>query len=97
MKVRFYCDIPSQGVRIAGPNSWPLVAWSDPTAAVIAGFTRVAFDVDMPPHLVWPRHDEMAPPATGVVVDGGQSGKLAVPQPIRTPEDVAAIFKAAGE
>ena len=69
MKVRFYCDIPSQGVRISGPNSWSLCAWTDPTAAVMTGFTRVAFDVEMPPHLVLPPHDETAPPTDGFVVE----------------------------
>lgn len=73
MKVRFYCDIPSQGVRTAGPNSWPLVALTNPVATVTAGFTRVAFDVEMPSHLVLPLHDETAPPTGGVVVEEGKT------------------------
>jgi hypothetical protein len=34
-------------------------------------FTRVAFDVDMPPTLVLPPHDVMAPSAPAVVLEEG--------------------------
>jgi hypothetical protein len=74
MKVRFYVDIPSQGVRVTGANSWCLCAMSNPhNGAVSPGFTRVAFDVDMPPNLVFPPHDLIAPPSTAVVLEEGQS------------------------
>lgn len=66
MKVRFYCDIPSHGVRLHGQGAWPLVAWSLPPAVVIEGWTRVAFDVDMPPGLVVPEHDVIAPAGAAV-------------------------------
>jgi hypothetical protein len=73
MKVRFYCDIPSQGVRVTGDAGWCLMAMSNPhNGTVSPGFTRVAFDVDMPPNLVLPPHDLIAPSAPAVVLEEGQ-------------------------
>lgn len=69
MKVRFYVDVPSHGVRV---NNWPLVAWTSPAAAVLIGNTRVAFDVDMPPDLVLPPHDVMAPAGAAATVEVGE-------------------------
>lgn len=60
MKVRFYCDIPSNGVRVQGSNAWSLCALTAPHPSVMQGYTRVAFDVDLPPNLVLPPHDVMA-------------------------------------
>lgn len=72
MKVRFYCDIPSHGVRVTGPNAWSLYATTTPVSGnAMKDFTRVAFDVDMPPTLVLPPHDVMAPSAPAVVLEEG--------------------------
>jgi hypothetical protein len=72
MKVRFYCDIPSQGVRITGQHSWSLYASTSPsTGPATYGYTRVAFDVDMPPNLVLPPHDVMALPTSATVLEEG--------------------------
>jgi len=77
MKVRFDVDVPSDGVRTADTNTWVnyclddwgLTALTKPSAKPINGWTRVAFDVDMPPHLVLPPHDVMAPAGAAVVID----------------------------
>lgn len=69
MKVRFYCDIPSQGVRVTDQNVF--CAFTAPPPAVIQGYTRVAFDVDMPFHLVLPAHDMQAPATIAQVVEEG--------------------------
>ena len=71
MKVRFYCDIPNQGVRLGSPNGWCLFATSTPSSAVAGGCTRVAFDVDMPPNLVLPTHDIVAPADAAKIVEVG--------------------------
>jgi hypothetical protein len=72
MKVRFYCDIPSHGVRVTGQNYWCLSAMTSPSSGpVMNGFTRVAFDVDMPPNLVLPPHDVMALPTSATVLEEG--------------------------
>lgn len=63
MKVRFYCDIPSHGVRLSGASPWSLYATTTPASGVLENWTRVAFDVDMPQHLVVPPHDVVAPAA----------------------------------
>ena len=74
MKVRFYVDIPSQGVRVAGGTGWSLCAVSTPhNGTVSPGFTRVAFDVDMPPNLVLPPHDVMAPAGAAMVIEEGKA------------------------
>jgi hypothetical protein len=73
MKVRFYVDVPSHGIRVAGANPWSLCAMTAPPSHVCEGFTRVAFDVDMPPNLVLPPHDLIAPAAPAVVLEEGQS------------------------
>ena len=67
MKVRFYCDIPSNGVRVQGSSACSLFALTAPHPSVMHGYTRVAFDVDLPPNLVLPPHDVMAT-ATGAFV-----------------------------
>ena len=72
MKVRFYCDIPSAGVRIGGQHQHVLYAYSTPPIAVIKDYTRVAFDVDMPPTLVLPLHDVMAPADAAKIVEVGK-------------------------
>ncbi len=73
MKVRFYCDVPSNGVRLFGANSWSLVAstWAS-SGCCASGFTRVAFDVDMPPNLVLPPHDVIAPADAAKVIEVGR-------------------------
>jgi hypothetical protein len=71
MKVRFYCDIPSDGVRIGGQHQHFLYAHSTPPSVVSSNFTRVAFDVDMPPHLVLPLHDVVAPADAAKIVEVG--------------------------
>lgn len=71
MKIRFYVDIPSDGVRIGGTYPWSFCAMSNPGANVARGFTRVAFDVDMPPDLVLPMHDVMAPAGKAAVIEEG--------------------------
>ena len=71
MKVRFYCDIPSQGVRLSGPHPWCLFATSTASSAIAGGCTRVAFDVDMPPNLVLPTHDIVAPADAARIVEVG--------------------------
>ncbi|MEN9419704.1 MAG: hypothetical protein RI988_3325 [Pseudomonadota bacterium] len=74
MKVRFYCDIPSHGVRVTGQYGWSLCATSTPASgSAMKDFTRVAFDVDMPPNLVLPPHDVMAPASAAVVLEGGEA------------------------
>jgi len=72
MKVRFYCDIPSAGVRIGGQNQHFLYAHSTPPIAISQDFTRVAFDVDMPPNLVMPLHDVIAPADAAKIVEAGE-------------------------
>jgi hypothetical protein len=72
-RVRFYVDIPSQGVRVAGAYGWPLLATTTPSSGVLEGFTRVAFDVDMPSNLVLPPHDLMAPSEPAVVLEKGKA------------------------
>jgi hypothetical protein len=70
MKTRFYCDIPSNGVRASGANAWTLYASTQPSTGIVAqGFTRVAFDVELPPDLVLPPHDVMAPADKAVVME----------------------------
>lgn len=69
MKVRFYCDIPSHGVRLSGSNPWSLHAMTSPSSGVLNGWTRVAFDVDIPPNLVAPEHDVMAPADKAMIVE----------------------------
>lgn len=74
MKVRFYCDIPSHGVRVTGPYPWSLCATTTPSSgSAMKDFTRVAFDVDLPPNLVLPPHDVMAPASAAVVLEGGEA------------------------
>lgn len=68
MKVRFYCDIPSHGVRLEGANQWALYASTNPSSVVLQQFVRVAFDVDMPTNLVLPPQDVMAPDTSAKVV-----------------------------
>ena len=70
MKVRFYCDIPSQGVRVQGSNAWSLCALTAPHPLVTQGYTRVAFEVDLPPNLVLPPHDVMAVATNAFVLEG---------------------------
>jgi hypothetical protein len=70
MKVRFYCDIPSVGIRV-GAGQHFLYAHSSPPNVVSKDFTRVAFDVDMPPHLVLPLHDVVAPADAAKIVEVG--------------------------
>jgi hypothetical protein len=76
MKVRFYCDIPNQGIRLGAPlgapYGWCLIASSTPSSAITGGLTRVAFDVDMPPTLVLPPHDVMAPADAAKIVEVGE-------------------------
>lgn len=69
MKVRFYCDIPSHGVRLSGLNPWSLHAMTAPTSGVLTNFTRVAFDVDIPSHLLAPEHDVIAPASKAMIVE----------------------------
>ena len=72
MKVRFYCDMPKDGVRLTGVSPWCLTAWSIPPSSVMNHCVRVAFDVDLPPNLVLPPHDVVAPAdVVGVVEEGG--------------------------
>jgi hypothetical protein len=71
MKVRFYCDIPSTGIRI-GAGQHFLYAHSAPPNVVSRNFTRVAFDVDMPPTLVLPLNDVMAPADAAKIVEMGE-------------------------
>lgn len=71
MKVRFYCDIPSHGVRLSGVNPWHLHAMTHESSGVLKDFTRVAFDVDMPPGLVLPPHDAQAPATVAQVIEEG--------------------------
>ncbi len=71
MKVRFYCDIPSQGVRLVDNNSWPLSATTTPTYSVCKGFTRMAFDVDLPPNLALEPYDVLAPRTEAKIVESG--------------------------
>lgn len=74
MKVRFYVDIPSHGVRLTGPYPWSLCATTTPgSGSAMKDFTRVAFDVDMPPNLVLPPHDVMAPAGTAMVIEEGKT------------------------
>lgn len=76
MKVRFYCDIPSHGVRLGnGIASWSFWATSTPGSTVPNDYTRVAFDVDMPPSLVMPMHDVVAPANAAVVTEVGEASK----------------------
>ena len=72
MKVRFYCDIPNHGVRVGGLNPWYFHATTTPPPNVCSGFTRVAFDVDMPPNLVLPSHDVVAPVTVAAVTEVGE-------------------------
>lgn len=72
MKVRFYVDIPSNGVQVTGPYPWSLYATTTPSCTRMQGYTRVAFDVDMPPGLVLPPHDVMAPEGAAQVAEGGE-------------------------
>jgi len=65
VKVRFYVDVP--GYRSAG---FSLYASTNPGSTVCEGWTRVAFDVDMPPE-VWKAHDVVAPAATAMIVEAG--------------------------
>ncbi len=70
MKVRFYCDVPNRKVRMDNShNSWALWATTTPSSVVMPDCVRVAFDVDMPPDLVQPMHDVIAPADTARVVD----------------------------
>ena len=73
MKVRFYCDLPSSGIRLSGAYPWVLYATTSPASGFATDQTRVAFDVDMPPNLVLPPQDVVAPaePAKVVVVGDG--------------------------
>ena len=71
MKVRFYCDIPSHGMRLTGLNSTVLYAVTAPNSHPGLGFTRVAFDVDMPPNLVLPAQDLIAPAEKANVIETG--------------------------
>lgn len=74
MKVRFYVDIPSHGVRLTGQYGWSLCATTTPSSgSAMKDFTRVAFDVDMPPNLVLPPHDVMAPAETAMVIEEGKT------------------------
>ena len=73
MKVRFYVDVPSYGIRHVDTYGWTLCATTMPSFKVCEGFTRVAFDVDMPPNLVLPPHDLMAPSEPAVVLDKGET------------------------
>ena len=70
MKVRFYCDIPSAGIRV-GAGQHFLYAHTFPANVVAKDFTRVAFDVDMPPTLVLPLHDIAAPADAARIVEVG--------------------------
>jgi len=71
MKVRFYCDIPSAGIRI-GARQYFFYAHTSPASVLSKDFTRVAFDVDMPPTLVLPLHDVMAPADAAKIVEVGE-------------------------
>jgi hypothetical protein len=71
MKVRFYVDVPSHGIRVTGVNAWTLCAMTAPSPGVCKGFTRVAFDVDMPPNLVLPPHDLIAPAEPAAILEEG--------------------------
>jgi hypothetical protein len=71
MKVRFYCDIPSVGIRV-GAGQYFLYAHTSPANVLSKDFTRVAFDVDMPPNLVMLPHDAMAPADAAKIVEVGE-------------------------
>lgn len=71
MKVRFYCDMPSNGVRVQGSNAWSLCAITAPHPSVMQGYTRLAFDVDLPTNLVLPPHDVMAVATIAQVIKEG--------------------------
>lgn len=72
MKIRFYCDVPSGGVRLSGSFPWVLHANTEPTSVLTLGFTRVAFDVDMPPNLCLPPHHVIAPAESAKVIEVGE-------------------------
>jgi hypothetical protein len=58
MKVRFYCDVPPYTY-----NGLALYAGTHPPGPNITeGYTRVCFDVDMPPNVLKP-FDVVAPAA----------------------------------
>ena len=71
MKVRFYCDIPSGGVRVGAVQHF-LYAHTSPASVLSKELTRVAFDVDMPPNLVMPLYDVMAPADAAKIVEVGE-------------------------
>lgn len=73
MKVRFYCDVPSNGVRLSGLYPWNLYATTSASSNVATDHTRVAFDVDMPPNLVLPPHDVVAPAEPAKVIEVGDA------------------------
>jgi hypothetical protein len=62
-KVRFYVDVPE--MRMSG---FHLYATTAPSSSTVAGFKRVAFDVDMPPE-VWRSHDVVAPVGVASVIE----------------------------
>ncbi len=72
MKVRFYCDIPARGVRLGSNPPWNLCAMSVPGSGVLEGYTRVAFDVDLPPNLVLPPYDVVAPADAVLILEEGE-------------------------
>lgn len=63
-KVRFYCDVPEYK-----HGDYPLFATTKPSGQPVAGWKRVAFDVDMPPE-VWRPSDVVAPADRARVIAG---------------------------
>lgn len=66
MKVRFYVDVPP-GCSLELIRQCGLTAWTKPMANICTDYTRVAFDVDLPPHLLR-EFDHQAPAVVAGVI-----------------------------
>ena len=69
MKVRFYCDVPPNYNPKSSSPIYLCAGTMSPTWKKGEGFTRIAFDVDMPPELVVPLFDVQAPMSTAMIIE----------------------------
>ena len=67
MKLRFYIDVRSEGYRGTDIIQY-LHASTSPNSIIPNGFTRIAFDVEMPPSLFKPPHDILLDAVESVIV-----------------------------
>ena len=69
MKVRFYCDVPPNYHPQSNNPIFLSAGTMTPTWVRAKGFTRIAFDVDLPPECIVTLYDKQAPATKAMVIE----------------------------